>query len=117
MPRARAIAWLAAAALAPAFAAYGADTPRPDLGAGPHLDRSESLGGECKARRGSEPPAPVKPATSPNSSSGSSAETPDDAHSQQLREEDEKKATRNKEKMKKRPGFKEDVPAPRAHAQ
>lgn len=53
-----------------------------------------------------------------NASRGSSIAapegTPDDAAARRLREEDERKATESKEKMKKRPGYKEDVPGPRA---
>lgn len=62
-------------------------------------------------------PRPAKPA--PDASRGASqlpskAETPDEAEARRLRDEDERKATESKEKMKKRPGYKDEVPLPRA---
>jgi hypothetical protein len=93
-------------------AAYAEDPVKPDLGAGPHRDTLEHKGGEGKPRRGSEPPKVVRP--SGDASTGGSATTPEDANADQLRREDERKATESKEKMKKKPGYKEDVPAPRA---
>jgi len=105
---------LALAALACGAAAE--DRAKPDLGAGPHRDRVQQESGEGKPHRGMEVPQPagastgssaVQPATTP-------ATTPDDAHMEQLRREDERKASEAKEKMKKKPGYKEEVPAPRA---
>ena len=64
-----------------------------------------------------KPRLPVAP---DNASTGSSNVTPasraapDEDEARRLRLEDERKATESKEKMKKRPGYKEDVPGPRA---
>jgi hypothetical protein len=55
----------------------------------------------------------VKPA---NASAGASAVpsgTPEDASAEHEREMDERRATESKQKMKKRPGYKEEVPLPR----
>ena len=43
----------------------------------------------------------------------SQAETADDAEANRIRAEDERRATESKRKMKKRPGYREEVPAPR----
>jgi hypothetical protein len=74
-----------------------------------------------------EPP-PIKPATDgvkpasagdrvkPASSRGGSAQPPtgpQDADLERSRAEDERRATESKEKMKTRPGYKENVPSPR----
>jgi hypothetical protein len=96
-----------------------ADDPvKPELGAGPHRDRSPQVGGEGRARQPIDPPAVApKPADPGDASTGSSANppsTPDDERSARDRQEDERKATESKDKMKKRPGYKENVPAPRA---
>ncbi len=92
---------------------------RPDLGAGPHLDRSETHGGEGKRHQGDvapQPPAvPVVPEGDPGkASAGPSQAAPHDE--EQDRKDDERKATRSKERMKKRPGYQEDAQPPRAHA-
>lgn len=69
---------------------------------------------------------PIKPATDkvkpasagePNGSRGGSAQPPtgpQDADLERSRAEDERRATESKEKMKTRPGYKENVPSPRA---
>ena len=102
--RAQLLALLAAIS----FAAYAEDPVKPDIGAGPHSDRAAQPPGEG-TRHDSVPPQAPRP------SAGSSAapSTPDDSHADHMRREDEKKATESKQKMKRRPGYKEDVPAPR----
>jgi hypothetical protein len=58
-------------------------------------------------------PAPISPATKSEpggSSTGPSQPSVESADPQ----EDERKATQAKEKMKKKPGYREDVPSPRA---
>jgi hypothetical protein len=55
-----------------------------------------------------------RPAAGESSRGASQADTPEDAESRRIRDEDERKASDSKEKMKKRPGYKEDAPAPRA---
>ena len=95
---------LALLALAAVFGAAAAADERvkPDLGGGPNLDGSKRQGGEGKPHRGMEVPPPPKPAA-----------TPEDANAQQMREEDERRANESKEKMKKKPGYKHEVQAPR----
>jgi hypothetical protein len=59
----------------------------------------------------------VKPASAGDSSRGGSAQQPtgpQDADLERSRAEDERRATESKEKMKTRPGYKENVPSPRA---
>lgn len=93
------------------------DVVKPDLGAGPHRDRSAQKGGEGRARQPIDPPAVVPKPQPGDASSGSSASppsTPDDERSARDREDDERRATESKDKMKKRPGYKDNVPAPRA---
>lgn len=97
---------------------------RPDLGAGPHLDRSETRGGEGSRHQGDvapKPPAvPVVPEgkEAGKASAGPSQAAPPPAQDdEQMRKDDERKATRSKERMKKRPGYQEDAQPPRAHAQ
>jgi hypothetical protein len=95
---------------------------RPDLGAGPHLDRSETHGGEGSRHQGDvapKPPAvPVVPDASAPASAGPSQAAPPPAQDDDAaRKDDERKATRSKERMKKRPGYQEDAQPPRAHVQ
>jgi hypothetical protein len=106
-------AFLAAAALA----AYGQGAPKPDTGAGPHRDYQPMEGGNGESLRPGAPqpqfpkPAP-EPAGTPSksgASAGSSAK-PSDTQSP----EDERRATERMEKSKKRPGFQQDAPSPRA---
>jgi hypothetical protein len=98
--------------------ASAADPVKPDLGAGPHRDWSSQKSGEGESpRQPVSPPAVVPKANPGDASSGSSASppsTPDDERSARDREADERKATESKDKMKKRPGYKDNVPAPRA---
>ena len=64
-----------------------------------------------------KPPAVAPKANPGGASSGSSASpptTPEDERSARDRDEDERRATESKDKMKKRPGYKDNVPAPRA---
>jgi len=94
------------------------DPVKPDLGAGPHLDSSPRTSGEGESpRQPVSPPAVVPKANPGDASTGSSASppaTPEDERSARDREADERKATESKDKMKKRPGYKDNVPAPRA---
>jgi len=105
----RALVVLSAAALV-AGAAQAEDRVKPELGAGPHRDRTEQQGGQGEGKRRDHAPVPA-----PKPSSGSSAapSTPEDSHADQLRRDDEKNATESKKRMKRKPGYKEDVPGPR----
>jgi hypothetical protein len=78
------------------FSTLAADPVKPEIGAGSSRDNT--------------PPAvpPVKPSP-PGASTGPSS-PPDTVRDQ----EDERKATRSKEKMKKKPGYQEEAPSPRA---
>ena len=96
-----------------------ADDPgKPELGAGPHRDRTPATSGEGESpRQPVSPPAVAPKATPGGASGGSSASpptTPEDERSARDRDEDERRATESKDKMKKRPGYKDNVPAPRA---
>jgi hypothetical protein len=98
---------LAAACLG--AATFAAD-PVPDPGAGPHRDYDEQKGGTgAKPRSGA--PQPKLPAL-PSSKDGASVK--DGASSGSSSDKDERKATESKEKAKKRPGYKDDAPSPRA---
>jgi hypothetical protein len=102
---------LAAACLSAAAAAE--DPVKPELGAGPHLDYREQKGGTGeKPRPGSpEPKLPAVPRDSapPGAAGQDGASTGGSAP-----DADERKATESKEKAKKRPGYKDDAPSPRA---
>ena len=76
----------------------GADTVKPRQG----VDKPRP--GAGGASRGT---SKIEPA------SASRSETPDDAEAGRIRDEDERKATESKEKMKRRPGYKDEVPTPR----
>jgi hypothetical protein len=80
----------------------GAESVKPADGAKPRQETDSPKPGA--ASRGASQITPA---------SASTAETVEDAEAGRLRSEDERKATESKEKMKKRPGYKEDVPAPR----
>ena len=86
---------LAAAALGFALAgpAFADDPVKPEIGPGPHLDSSGRTSGAGEDRGSSTGPS-----------------QPADAD----REEDERKASEAKEKAKKKPGYQEEAPAPRA---
>lgn len=60
------------------------------------------------------PSGKVKPASASTGPSGPAPTSPEDASVAHEREADERRATESKQKMKKRPGYKEDVPSPRA---
>ena len=114
---------IGAAALSLGLALPGparADDPvKPELGAGPHRDNSSRQSGEGERPRqpDSAPPAVVPKAPDAREQGGgasSGATTPEDERSARDREDDERKATESKDKMKKRPGYKEEVPGPRA---
>jgi hypothetical protein len=55
----------------------------------------------------------LKPGNASAGSSAVRATTPEDAGVAHEREADERRATEAKEKMKKRPGYKDQVPTPR----
>ena len=95
----------------PAKPAAG-DPVTPDLGAGPHRDRSSQTSGEGEKPR-QETPAPVVPGANPGAASTGPSMSPNDERSARDREEDQRRATESKDKMKKRKGYKDDVPAPR----
>lgn len=70
----------------------------------------------AKPRQGLDKPRPgaaSRGASSIEPASASQAETADDAEANRIRAEDERRATESKRKMKKRPGYREEVPAPR----
>jgi hypothetical protein len=119
MPFARGAAWLTAGIVAAAFGtpAAAADPAKPELGAGPHRDWQGQLSGEGeRPRQGAPEPKLPEPARPADASGGASAAPagPEDARSEQEQKEDERKATESKEKMKKKPGYQEEVPSPRA---
>jgi hypothetical protein len=94
------------------------DPVKPDLGAGPHRDSTPRTSGEGESpRQPAAAPAVVPKPDSGGASTGSSASSPaspEDERSARDREEDERRATESKDKMKKRPGYKHEVPAPHA---
>jgi hypothetical protein len=94
--------------------ASAADPVKPDLGAGPHRDGSSRTSGEGEKSRQPAPDAPVVPKADTGGASTGPSVSPEDERSARDREEDERRATEKKDKMKKRPGYKDDVPAPRA---
>lgn len=55
----------------------------------------------------------LKPASA-SAGSSSAATSPEDASADHERALDERRATESKQKMRKRPGYKEEVPTPRA---
>jgi hypothetical protein len=103
-----------------AFISYGAmavDPVKPEIGAGPHRDRSAQTSGAGESKGDAAQPTPAPGSTpdqrggsKPGSSTGPSRAPMESAD----RLEDERKATQAKEKMKKKPGYREDVPSPRA---
>jgi hypothetical protein len=90
------------------------DPVKPDLGAGPHRDGSSRTSGEGGSPRQPATPPAVAPKENSGGASTGPSVSPEDERSARDREEDERRATESKDKMKKRPGYKEDVPAPRA---
>jgi len=90
------------------------DPVKPDLGAGPHRDGSSRTSGEGEKPRQGAPEVPVVPKANSGGASTGPSVSPEDERSAREREEDERRATEKKDKMKQRPGYKHDVPAPRA---
>jgi hypothetical protein len=86
-----------------------------DVGAGPHKQKDL----KAAPRVDDEVPAADRPDTRGNSSTGASG-NPDSATrgssgaDSDAIEKDEERANKNKDKFKQRPGYKEDVPLPRA---
>jgi hypothetical protein len=102
-------AGLAAACLSAAAVAVD-PVVKPDPGAGPHRDYDEQKGGPgAKPRTGDPQPQFPKPAPS-----GASKDGAEGASTGSSSDKDERKATESKEKAKKRPGYKDDAPSPRA---
>jgi hypothetical protein len=85
------------------------DPVKPEIGAGPHRDRSSQQSGAGSSRDKTPPAAPPVKPSSPDASAGSSS-APDAVQGQA----DERKASEAKEKMKKKPGYQEEAPSPRA---
>lgn len=97
-------------------ATAAAAAPPPTLGAGPHLDRSETRGGEGRWR-GDVPEPPKVPATTePAPSTGASTPPGAGEDAERARKEDERRATDRMNRIKKRPGFQKDAQPPRADA-
>jgi len=95
------------------------DPVKPELGAGPHRDRSpQTSGAGERPRQESAPPAVVPKAPDAREQGGGASSgpstSPEDERSARDREDDERKATESKDKMKKRPGYRDEVPGPRA---
>jgi len=94
------------------------ETVGADIGAGPHLERDLR---PAPREADEELPAADRPTTrdekggsaSTGSSRGDSSVGSSGADNDAI-ERDEDRATRNKDKFKRRPGYKEDVPLPRA---
>jgi hypothetical protein len=108
---------VASLGLALSVPALAVDPVKPEIGAGPHRDRSAQTSGPGDVKRdASQPLPPGQPAGAGAGAGaqGSGASTgpsrPDTVQDQ----DDERKATQAKEKMKKKPGYREDVPSPRA---
>jgi hypothetical protein len=103
---------LAVCGIAAAFSAAvpAQDPVKPELGGGPQRDYRERKGGDGeKPRKGT--PEPKLPAeTTPPRENPGGASTGGGAP----QSEDERKATEGKEKAKKRPGYKDEAPSPRA---
>jgi len=104
-----AVCGLAAASLA--AAALAQDPVKPELGGGPNRDYRELKGGDGeKPRKGAPEPKLPAQTTPPSDASQGGASTGGGSRQQ----EDERKATESKEKAKKRPGYKDEAPSPRA---
>lgn len=91
-----------------------ADPVKPELGAGPHRDRSSQMSGEGEKSRQPDSQAPVVPKADAGGASTGPSASPEDERAARDREDDQRRATEKKDTMKKRPGYKDDVPAPRA---
>jgi hypothetical protein len=99
-----AAAYVAAAALAQ-------DPVKPEIGGGPNRDYRELKGGDGeRPRKGAPTPKLPIQTTPPSDATQGGASTGGGTR----QDEDERKATESKEKAKKRPGYKEEAPSPRA---
>ena len=104
-----AVCGLAAASLA--TAALAQDPVKPELGGGPNRDYRELKGGDGeKPRKGAPQPKLPSETTPPRDAGQGGASTGGGTRQQ----EEERKATEGKEKAKKRPGYKDEAPSPRA---
>jgi hypothetical protein len=102
-----AVCGLAAASLA--AAALAQDPVKPELGGGPNRDYRELKGGDGeKPRKGAPEPKLPSQTTPPRDEGGAST------GGSTRQQEEERKATEGKEKAKKRPGYKDEAPSPRA---
>jgi hypothetical protein len=93
-----------------AAAALAQDPVKPELGGGPNRDFREQKGGDGEKPRLGAPEPKLPTETTPPDARPGGAST--GGGSQQ--DEDERKATESKEKAKKRPGYKDEAPSPRA---
>ena len=104
-----------AAALSCGGVAWAEDPVKPDLGAGPHRNSGPGAGGAGDAVRPGQPepklPAPAKAGEDGAKPAGDGASS-----GSSMQDEDERRATESKEKAKKRPGYKDEAPSPRAAA-
>ena len=112
MRRAIALAVCGWAAASLAAAALAQDPVKPELGGGPNRDYRELKGGDGeKPRKGTpEPKLPSQTTPPRDDASPGGASTGGGAP----QDEDERKATESKDKAKKRPGYKDEAPSPRA---
>ena len=112
MGRVLALAACGLAAASLAAAALAQDPVKPELGGGPNRDYRELKGGDGeKPRKGApEPKIPIQTTPPPADAGQGGASTGGGSRQQ----EEERKATEGKEKAKKRPGYKDEAPSPRA---
>jgi hypothetical protein len=109
MRRVLALAACGLAAASLAAAALAQDPVKPELGGGPNRDYRELKGGDGeKPRKGAPEPKLPSQTTPPRDEGGAST------GGGTRQQEEERKATEGKEKAKKRPGYKDEAPSPRA---
>jgi hypothetical protein len=109
MRKARALAVCGLAAASLAAAALAQDPVKPELGGGPNRDYRELKGGDGeKPRKGAPEPKLPSQTTPPRDEGGAST------GGSTRQQEEERKATEGTEKAKKRPGYKDEAPSPRA---
>jgi hypothetical protein len=109
MRKARALAVCGLAAASLAAVALAQDPVKPELGGGPNRDYRELKGGDGeKPRKGAPEPKLPSQTTPPRDEGGAST------GGSTRQQEEERKATEGKEKAKKRPGYKDEAPSPRA---
>jgi hypothetical protein len=94
-----------------AAAALAQDPVKPELGGGPNRDFREQKGGDGEKPRLGAPEPKLPTETTPPDARPGGASTGGGGSQQ---DEDERKATESKEKAKKRPGYKDEAPSPRA---